>query len=74
MAKHKLRIKDILNAFDSSTKGETVDMASKKAAVSQSILDMNPIQQDMREAARRIKAAGIKPSKGGDTATDAETK
>ena len=74
MSKHKLRIKDIVDAFDSSTKGDNVEMATKKQAAEKAAEDMKPIQADVREAARRIKAAGVKPTKGADTATEAEAK
>ncbi|CAE7279275.1 unnamed protein product [Symbiodinium sp. CCMP2592] len=61
---HKGSVKDILDAFDVATKGkEGINLATKKAAAEQATKDMSPIQKDMREAARRIKAAGIKPSK-----------
>lgn len=74
MAKYKPKIQAICKDFDEATKVNGVTMENKKTALETSKKAMAPILADMKEAVRRIKAAGFKPSKATDTDTGAETR
>ena len=72
MFKHKQTIKDVIKRFDATTKVENATIEMKKKGIQTSQEEMKPVLEDLKEALRRIKGAGLKPSKGCDTDTAPE--
>ncbi|CAE7841174.1 unnamed protein product [Symbiodinium necroappetens] len=73
LRKHKVNLKTIVANFDATTKA-VEDVASKKKAMEDVSEGTKVIYRDVKEAARRIKAAGLKPTKGLESQTEAETR
>ena len=60
----------LLRTRKTKAKGVTIEI--KNRALEKAKNDMAPVAADMKEAVRRIKAAGFKPSKSTDSDRNAE--
>ena len=71
---HKEDMKEILKKLNDNTNFEGCDLQQKQAAMSQCTSEMKPILDAIKEGNRRVKSAGLKPTKGLESESAVESK
>ena len=67
LAVNKVELKTIIDNLNKDTTIEGCTAEAKKAAMESSASEVKPIQENIKEGLRRIRAVGLKPSKGSET-------
>ena len=70
LGQNKLEIKKLVDKLNADTTGEDSTTESKRLAMKACAADVKPILDNIKEGLRRIKAAGVKPAKGCESAAE----